>query len=135
MSAEHTRVVLHLECIEWTGARDQDGYGRVNFQGKWRGAHRVAYERARGPIPEGLVIDHLCRNRACINPSHMECVTSAENTRRGREATKTACIAGHPLFGSNLFIESGRRRCRECCRTRWRAYRLRKMEAGTWTRR
>lgn len=126
----------HTPCIEWDGYRDEDGYGRLSVAGKWCGAHRVAWEKARGEIPEGMVIDHLCRNRACVNVAHMEVVTPVENTKRGINATKEECTRGHPLSGENLMVRaSGRRWCRECGRLRWRAYRLRKMEAGTWTRR
>jgi len=70
-------------CIEWTGATAKNGYGRVYRNGHWTGAHRHAYELKVGPIPEGLDLDHLCSNRACINPGHLEPVTRQENLRRG----------------------------------------------------
>lgn len=75
-----------VECWPWTGLKDRDGYGRfrVNAQQKAFGVHRWAYMSLRGPIPEGLVIDHLCRVRHCVNPDHLEAVTNAENVRRGR---------------------------------------------------
>lgn len=105
----------HTPCKIWTGHIDDDGYGRVQRGGKWRGAHRVVWEDERGPIPAGLVIDHLCRNRACVNVEHMEPVTSAENTRRGAEATKTHCIRGHAFEGDNLIRRPrGGRDCAEC---------------------
>lgn len=128
-------VRKHTPCIPWNGYLDDDGYGRVSIAGKWRGAHRVAWERDHGQIPYGLVIDHLCRNRACVNTEHMEPVTAIENTKRGTNATKTECTRGHPLSGDNLMVRpSGRRWCRECGRLRWRAYRNRKIEDGSWTR-
>lgn len=125
----------HTPCIEWEGYRDKHGYGRRYLNGRAVAAHRAAWEAVNGPIPAGLVIDHLCRNPPCINPEHLEPVTSAENTKRGREATKTHCKSGHPFAGNNLVIRfNGRRDCRECGLVRWRAYRQRKIQEGTWTR-
>lgn len=71
------------ECWEWLGSKDTTGYGRVSRDGVTRPAHRVAYEYLVGPIPGGLYIDHLCLNKGCVNPTHMEPVTHAENIRRG----------------------------------------------------
>lgn len=76
-------------CHVWQKARDHDGYGITWHDGTTRRAHRIAYERAHGPIREGLVIDHLCRVPACVNPDHMQPVTTAENTRRGANAILT----------------------------------------------
>jgi hypothetical protein len=126
-------------CIDWPGAVDDDGDGRVNQAGRWAMAHRVAWERERGPIAAGLSIDHLCRNRRCVNTAHMEPVTSRENTLRGtgptaENARKEYCWAGHPLAGSNLRRRpTGQRECKECSRARWRAYRRRQLAAGTWS--
>lgn len=125
--------ILDNGCWEWTGGRSSAGYGRFV---PWRTqknkyAHRLSYEYCIGPIPNGLQIDHLCRNRACINPLHMEAVTRKENIRRGMcfsgiNARKTHCIHGHPLSGENLYIVYGRgrveRRCRECHRIKFRFY-------------
>lgn len=77
-------------CWVWTGSLNSGGYGRHSLPGRRVvPAHRFAYERAHGPIPDGLHIDHLCRNRACVNPAHMEVVTNTENTRRGLSAKLT----------------------------------------------
>ena len=73
------------ECWVWTAART-NGYGVAHVSGKSRRAHRVAYGDAYGPIPEGLVIDHLCENKACVRPSHLEAVTQGENVRRAEKS-------------------------------------------------
>jgi hypothetical protein len=72
----------------WLGALNEKGYPIVTLDGLTRRAHRAAYEQAKGPIPAGMHLDHVCRNRSCINPDHLEPVTSAENTRRGLKATR-----------------------------------------------
>src|SRR5262245_21521692 len=70
-------------CWQWMGEVTKNGYGRIYWGYKHRPAHRVAYEAYRGPIPEGMTIDHLCRNRACVNPAHLEPCTIRVNTLRG----------------------------------------------------
>jgi hypothetical protein len=113
-------------------------------------AHRLAWELAHGPIPEGMQIDHVCRNRACINVAHMEVVTPSQNVRRGegptlssfrlqamrvleRETYKTHCKHGHALTDDNIYTDKrGCRACRECMRIRSRAWkRARANDAGT----
>lgn len=103
-------------CWPWTGARSRLGYGVTRHEGRpGIGAHRIAYWKVVGPTPVGMELDHLCRNRACVNPAHLEPVTHAENVRRAF-ALKTACRNGHPYADGNLVIDpwSGARRCRAC---------------------
>jgi hypothetical protein len=107
-------------CWVYTGARARGGYGFVRVHGKNLYAHRVTYEALRADIPPGLQIDHLCRNRACVNPWHLEPVTARVNTLRGRSiqaenARKTQCLNGHDFEGYNLRVDpTGRRICRTC---------------------
>lgn len=115
-------------CWLWMGYKQPDGYGQIWDRVKMRSAHRVAYELFRGPIPDGLHIDHLCRNRMCVNPEHLEAVTQQENTRRGA-AVITHCPQGHPYEGGNLYVcPRGKRECRTCRRDRKRVARARKKE-------
>lgn len=112
------------ECWFWSaaGSITDNGYGRVSRpdrHGNWM-AHRVAYELVIGRIPDGLTLDHLCRVRHCVNPLHLEPVTSRENVLRGigpsaMNSRKTHCIHGHELVGRNVYITpSGDRHCRVC---------------------
>ncbi len=107
------------------------GYGRKRVKGvDWR-AHRWYYEQAHGPIPAGLVIDHLCRNRACVNPAHMEPVTNRENILRGvsphaLNARKTHCKRDHEYTPENTYLTpAGLRQCRECDRQKNREWKAR----------
>lgn len=117
------RVVRHDGCWLWTGAHNDQGYGQLWFGARRMVyAHRWAYERYVGPIPEGYDIDHLCKNSGCCNPAHLEAVTHRENIRRGRAATKTACNYGHDWTDPrNVYTRpNGRRYCAECSRVNQR---------------
>lgn len=108
-----------LGCWVWTAWKD-DGYGRIDVDGRGVMAHRWSYQALVGPIPEGMQLDHLCRVRSCVNPDHLELVTSAENTRRGFSVSranraKTHCPSGHVYDEVNTYIDRrGKRYCRKC---------------------
>ena len=110
-------------CMEWRGATQSRGYGSVCIGAKKTAlAHRVAYFLHHGGIDAALTIDHLCRNRRCVNPAHLEQVSNRTNILRGEgfsatNARKTHCDAGHALAGDNLIVKArGSRNCRECQR-------------------
>lgn len=113
-------VAGHGGCLVWTARLNHEGYGRFWLRGKQVQAHRAAYELLVGPIPDGLQIDHGCRNRRCINPHHLEPVTARENVMRGNtpaaeNAAKTACLRGHVFDEANTYISpKGSRECRAC---------------------
>ena len=121
------------DCWQWLSGVDRSSYGRFRLGRSMRLAHRVAYVSMVGPIPEGLVIDHLCRNRSCVNPAHMEPVTRGENALRGetiaaRNAAVTQCPAGHLYDETNTHIRpSGARYCRPCNVARVRELRTRRV--------
>lgn len=113
------------ECWLWTGHQDRGGYGEITVMYRKMRVHRLMYTLTLGPIPEGLELDHLCRNRACCNPLDLEPVTHAVNTSRGERALKTHCVAGHPFNELNTvhLTVRGRptRQCVTCRRARSRA--------------
>jgi hypothetical protein len=108
------------DCWLWTGSTVGTwGYGQVSIGRRRIPVHRYAYELLVGPIPDGLVIDHLCRVPHCVNPAHLEPVTEQVNILRGTgitavNATKTACIHGHLFTAENTYIWHGKRICRAC---------------------
>ena len=114
-------VVKTESCWLWTGKKDY-GYGRVGMNGVSYRAHRLIYETIKGPIPEGMVIDHLCRNHSCVNPDHLEPVTARENCVRGisppsENSRKTHCKQGHPLSGENLYEYTYKGKLWRSCKT------------------
>lgn len=117
-------------CWRWRGSHDLNGYGRLRWHGRDQQAHRIAYQLAVGPIPDGLELDHVrargCVHRDCCNPAHLEAVTHRENIMRSDaplaiNARKTQCSRGHELAGVNLYVRSnGYRQCRACASLRAR---------------
>jgi hypothetical protein len=123
-----SKVVKCDGCWSWKGWHSSQGYGGVaTREGKSSTyAHRVAYELTVGPIPDGYHVDHLCRNRSCCNPDHLEAVEPVVNWLRGNSPTrenskKTHCLRGHLLAGDNLLPGVAGRQCRECHRIRAKA--------------
>ena len=125
-------------CWLWTGTKTSMGYGRLYIINQSDNksvrvlAHRLAYEIFVGPIPDGLTIDHLCRNRPCVNPEHLEAITLQDNILRGigsaaRNAKKTHCPQGHPYDLLNTYIRAnGWRVCHRCKIHTDKLYRLKK---------
>lgn len=112
-------------CWVWQRFKNHGGYGMKHVGGRAGRAmlaHRWFFEAKCGPIPPEMVIDHLCRVRACVNPDHLEVVTRKENILRGegrgaKAARRGSCLRGHPLEGENVYIHpNGSRRCRACRR-------------------
>lgn len=136
-----SRILIDDGCWTWGGWHSPEGYGFMRSQGRDQPAHRVVYEFLREPIPDGLILDHLCRNRGCVNPWHLESVTTAVNIRRGTSPPalnvhKTYCPQGHPYDESNTYWSAASgRRCKVCnraaARLRMRAIRQCRRINGT----
>ena len=110
------------DCWEWSGGHTGDGYSCFSVSREEAyPAHRFAYELVVGPVPEGLELDHLCRNPGCVNPAHLEPVTHDENMKRadnanGTRSAATHCPKGHPYDRENTIHRNGRRHCKACAK-------------------
>jgi|SRR5690554_866218 len=121
-------------CWVWIGAAQSNGYGRFWDGEKSNYAHRVMYELFNGPIQASMDLDHLCRNRRCVNPLHLEQVTRSENLKRGLTGeniaaplrARTHCPQGHEYSEENTRRYAGRRVCRACCREKAKRYAMEK---------
>jgi len=120
------KIVKGPGCWTWMGSHDPEGYGKISVRSRMTNAHRIAYQIYVGPIPEAYEVDHLCRNRGCVNPAHLEAVPKPVNIARGegaaaRYARRTHCKHGHEYTPANTRLSrTGTRQCRECERLRTR---------------
>ena len=122
------------ECWLWTRSLTTAGYAEFSVGGRPVLGHRWSYEQVHGSIPIGLEMDHLCRTRSCVRPSHLEAVTRRENLLRGNtitaaHAAKTNCPSGHPYSFENTYCTpKGFRQCRTCRAAHWQIYALKRAE-------
>lgn len=120
--AFYSKIKINEEtgCWKWIGALSSGGYGDISINGRTLRAHRLSFLLHKGDLIKGLTLDHLCRNRSCVNPEHLEQVTYQENILRGEgicaiNSRKTHCKNGHPLSGKNLHIRPNKGRdCKIC---------------------
>ncbi len=114
------KVERTTSCWNWTGAKNVEGYGLAWFNSKLCSAHRISFLLSGNTIPVGMNLDHLCRNRGCVNPEHLEPVTQRVNTLRGesfaaKRAKQTHCVNGHEFTLENTRMKNnGTRQCRAC---------------------
>lgn len=122
------KVEFTTDCWNWLGGKGLGGYGRFWLNKKMVSAHHFSYKQYKGKIPQGLVMDHSCKNPSCVNPDHLEAVTQRENVLRGTglsaiNSRKTHCIRGHEFNVQNTYIrENGMRNCRMCHLQRIKKY-------------
>jgi hypothetical protein len=121
-------VFVTESCWLWLGAKDTYGYGQFSVGGRLVLVHKWAYVRWRGSVPLGKELDHLCRVRRCVNPTHLQAVSHRLNMSRGYWARKTYCPKGHPYDARNTFFQAnGQRTCREC-KAQWQRNRAARLK-------
>ena len=128
-----SKVEEGVVCWKWLGTIGSKGYGRTRWNGKYMHSHRAVYEILRGEVSPELQLDHLCRNRACVNPDHLEPVTAKVNVLRGEglaavNAKKTHCPKNHEYSNENTYILRNHRYCKECSRVKLRLRRAKVKE-------
>lgn len=128
-------AVRQGDCWKWSGAKTPPGYGKLWVNGRCIYAHRLSYVIFKGTINNGREIDHLCKNKSCINPDHLEVVAHIVNLERAMVPTiinrlKTHCIRGHEFTENNTRRIGHWRICRECCRLRRRNFRTKCASCG-----
>lgn len=122
-------MIMKTECVIPNKPIQKNGYTYTQFKGKTRGTHRIEWIKANGDIPDGLVVDHLCRNRACINLEHLRLITQQQNIIAGIHSVsnRSHCNQGHAFIEQNILTrKNGWRECAECNRVRARAAYARK---------
>ena len=139
---KHVSPEPNSGCWLWTASEDGRGYGQFAPFG-WRGLHKqgsikaykFAYLFYRGSVPDGKELDHVCRNRLCVNPDHLEPVSHRENVLRGdspsaRQARQTHCKRGHEFTAENTWSGDEHRRCKTCDKVRMAAFHKARREAS-----
>ena len=127
---EKTEVDPDTNCWNWMGSNTGNGYGLIWRDGRNVVAHRASYELWREQVPVGFELDHLCENKKCVNPDHLEIVTHSENLLRAYKVKKTHCKRGHQMTSDNTYVrKDGSHECRICQNNRHLLFRIKRRAA------